>query len=218
MRMPEPTPIYRIVHIDNLPMLLEHQGLHAPNAPGRDDTRYRKIHNEEIQEKRRQRRVPCGPQGVIHDYVSFYFGPRSPMLFQLHTGWVKHYHDGQEPIIYLVSTVQRVAEAGLPFVFSDGHGIKAFTRWFSSLGDLAKVDWDAAYATIWKDTIDDMDRQRRKQAEFLIHKFCPWEVIESIGVRSQAMKEKTERALSVATSELRPVEIRTDWYYRGDND
>jgi hypothetical protein len=213
MKMPEPTPIYRIVHIDNLPILLERKGLHAPNSQPNDGNPYRMIHNEEIQEKRRQRQVPCGPQGVIHDYVPFYFGPRSPMLFQLHTGWVKGYTDGQEPIIYLVTTVQRVVEAGLPFVFSDGHGIKAFTKWFSSLGDLARVDWDAAYATIWKDTIDDMDRQRRKQAEFLVHQFCPWDIIESVGVRSQAMKERVERALGAVASAARPVVIRTDWYY-----
>lgn len=101
----------------------------------------------------------------------------------------------------------------MPFVFSDGHGIKAFTRWFSSLDDLAEVDWDATYATMWKDTIEDMDRQRRKQAEFLVHRFCPWDIIESIGVRSRAMQERVERALGAASSAVRPVRINSDWYY-----
>ena len=89
------------------------------------------------------------------------------MLLQLHTGRVENYDEGQEPLIYAVSTVETIAQAGLDFVFSDGHGIAAFTQWFDDLNDLDKVDWDMAYADYWADTVDDMDRQRRKQAEFL---------------------------------------------------
>jgi ssDNA thymidine ADP-ribosyltransferase, DarT len=76
----------------------------------------------------------------VHDYVAFYFGPRSVMLYQLHTGWVEGYKEGQEPLIHLVSTCQSVAEAGLRFVFSDGHGLARFTAWYDQLPDLDKVD------------------------------------------------------------------------------
>jgi hypothetical protein len=136
------------------------------------------------------------------------------MLFQLHTGWVSGYTEGQDPIIYLVSTAQRISASGLPFVFSNGHGIAAFTSWFDDLGLLSEVDWNTAYATTWKDTLDDMDRQRRKQAEFLVHRFCPWEVVDSIGVRTRQMKERVEAILadSLATAQP-PVIVRTDWYY-----
>lgn len=214
MKMPDPTPVYRIVHIDNLPTLLERGGLHAPNHQPDDGLPYRAIHDLEIQVKRRQRRIPCGPGGVIHDYVSFYFGPRSPMLFQLHTGRVSGYTEGQDPIIYLVSTAQRISASGLPLVFSNGHGIAAFTSWFDDLGRLDEVDWSAAYSTIWKDTLDDMDRQRRKQSEFLVHRFCPWELVDSIGVRTRQTKERVEAILadSLATAQP-PVIVRTDWYY-----
>lgn len=214
MEMPEPTPIYRIVHLENLPSLIERQGLYAPNNQPNDGRAYRVIHNEEIQEKRRQRQIPCGPRGVIHDYVSFYLGPRSPMLYQLHTGWVKGHKDGQESIIYLESSVQRVSQAGLGFVFSDGHGIAAYTKWFDDPGRLSEVDWDTVYATTWNDTIEHMDRQRRKQAEFLVHRFCPWQIIERIAVRTQGVKVQVESILanSMATA-LRPVVVRTDWYY-----
>ena len=37
-------------------------------------------------------------------------------------------------------------------MFSDGHGIARFTSWFDNLGDLDKVDWEAVYAKIWRDT------------------------------------------------------------------
>jgi hypothetical protein len=210
--MPRPTPIYRLLHIDNLEVILDCGGMHAPNNPPEGGCDYRAIHNVDIQKIRRQRPIPCGPGGTMHDYVAFYFGPRSPMLLQLHTGRVENYDEGQEPLIYAVSTVETIAQAGLDFVFSDGHGIAAFTQWFDDLNDLDKVDWDMAYADYWADTVEDMDRQRRKQAEFLVHRFCPWEVVNRIGVLNEAVKEKVEHILQRKKISM-PVEVRRQWYY-----
>lgn len=77
---------------------------------------------------------------------------------------------GQEPLIYLVSTVEAIDQAQLDFVFSDGHGITAFTQWFDDVQNLTRIDWDMVYADYWADTIADMDRQRRKQAEFSVYR------------------------------------------------
>ncbi|WP_040415676.1 DarT ssDNA thymidine ADP-ribosyltransferase family protein [Desulfococcus multivorans] len=71
----------------------------------------------DIQKIRRQRPIGCGPGGTVHDYVAFYFGPRSPMLLQLHTGRVEDYDEGQEPLIYAVSTVGIITQRGLGFIF-----------------------------------------------------------------------------------------------------
>ncbi|MFO8089686.1 MAG: DUF4433 domain-containing protein [Desulfatiglandaceae bacterium] len=212
MLIPRPTPIYRLLHIDNLAVILDCGGMHAPNHPPEGACDYRAIHNVDIQKIRRQRPIACGLGGTVHDYVAFYFGPRSPMLLQLHTGRVEGYGEGQGPLIYAVSTVERVTHAGLGFVFSDGHGIAAFTQWFADLNDLDKVDWGMVYAEYWADTVDDMDRQRRKQAEFLVHRFCPWDVVERIAVLNNAVKQKVEHILH--REEIsRPVEVRPQWYY-----
>lgn len=116
MKTPNPAPIFRIVHVENLPTLLARGGLHAPNHTPDDDLPFRVIHNPDIQAQRRISGIPCGPRGVIHDYVAFYLGPRSPMLFQLHTGWVTGYAEGQEPLVYLVSTAQSVHDSRTQFV------------------------------------------------------------------------------------------------------
>jgi hypothetical protein len=214
MNVPTPTPIFRFLHVDNLQTCLRRGGLHAPNHTPKDGLPYKTIHNVDIQEQRRVTRIPCGPRGVIHDYVAFYFGPRSPMLLQLHTGRVPGYSEGQEPLIYVVSTAQAVQTSGTWFVFSDGHGIATFTEWFDKLDDLDKVDWDAAYATVWRDTVDDMDRQRRKQAEFLVHRRCDWNLIREIGVLNGRMKTRVEQILGGFPQELnRPVNVRPQWYY-----
>jgi len=200
--------------VDNLPVILQRGGLHGPNHVPNDGLIYRTIHNVDIQNVRQVRRIPLGLCGTIHDYVPFYLGPRSPMLYQLHTGWVAGYTEGQSPLIYLVSTVQAVVKAGLRWVFSDGHGIAIFTSWFDNLADLAKVDWDTVYARLWRDTVDDMDRQRRKQAEFLVHEFCPWEVIQEIGVIDGVALAQVEAILKQFDANMRRlVHIHGEWYY-----
>jgi len=214
MPVPQPTIIYRIMHIDNLGICLERGGLHAANHVPDDGLVYKTIHNEDIQRVRRVKLIPCDPGGTIHDYVSFYFGPRSPMLYQLHTGWVPGYSEGQEPIIYLVSTVQRVYDAGAQYAFSDGHGIAEFTKWYDDLDALDQVDWTAVNATQWNDTVDDMDRQRKKQAEFLVHEFCDWALIRGIGVLNAGMKAKAENVMGEFPSGLhRVVSVHPEWYY-----
>ena len=214
MPVPTPTPIYRIMHIDNLEVCLRRYGLYAPNFTPKDGLAYRTIHNTDIQRNRKSYCLKHGPCGVVHDYVAFYFGYLSPMLLQLKTGQVEGYNEGQEPLIYLVSTVQTLSQADAEFVFSDGHGIAAYTDWYDDLADLNKVDWDVVYLRYWKDTIDDMDRQRRKQAEFLIHKFCDWNFICEIGVLNAKMLQRVEAIMSAFPASLhKPVSIHDKWYY-----
>ncbi len=214
MAVPSPVPIYRFIHMDNLQIYLKRGGMHAPDNTPDDGLIYRTIHNPSIQSQRHVTTIPCGPGGCVHDYVPFYFGPRTPMLYQLHTAWEIDYREGQEPLIYLVSTAQEVERSRTRFVFSDGHGIAHYTAWFDSLEDLDKVDWKTVYAGIWRDIPADMDRQRRKQAEFLIHQFCDWSLIQEIGVINAGTKQKVELILQGFPVIIkRPVIIRRMWYY-----
>ena len=209
-----PTRVYRFFHVDNLRTCLKRGALYAPNFVPEDGLPYKTIHNPDIQQVRKVKHIPCGPCGVIHDYVAFYFGPCSPMLFQLHTGRVAGYSEGQEPLIYVVTTAQAVQVSGARFVFSDGHGVARYTQWFDDLADLDKVDWSVVYARDWRDTTDDMDRQRRKQAEFLIHRQCDWRLIQAIGVLNERMQHEVERILREFPAAMaRPVQIRPEWYY-----
>ena len=214
MIRPIPTPIFRIFHVDNLPVLLQRGGFHAPNFTPDDGLTYRTIHNVDIQTKRRVRTIPCGPSGVVHDYVPFYFGPRSPMLLQLHTDRVAGYTEKQGPLIYAVTSAQAIVDAGLQFVFSDGHGIAFISRWFDNLVHLDRVDWEMVYERWWADNVNDMDRQRRKQAEFLVHRFLPWEQVERFGVVDSDRKGQVEHVLGMYPAAMRrPVEVRPEWYY-----
>lgn len=216
MTVPIPTPIFRITHVDNLDgNILPRRGIYAANMTPKDGLPFRPIHHQNIQVKRSNTKVPYGPRGTIHDYVPFYFAPRSPMLYAISRGGVELCDEGQKPIIYLVSTAQSVAQAGLGYVFTDGHGIMApLTSFFTDLGQLDQVDWEIMEAKYWRDEDDDMDRKRRRQAEFLVYKFFPWEFVDYIAVIALDMKERVQDILSGLPSDMnKVVKVNRDWYY-----
>lgn len=212
--IPADIQLYRLVHTDNLPTLLTRGALHAPNWTPNDGLAYRTIHSATVQASRHDRPIPCGPGGTCHDYIPFYFGPLSVMLLNLKTGRVADYNEGQAPLVYLTTTVQRVKDAGCRFVFSDGHGLARITNWYDDLAQLDQVDWGLVGARYWADQPDDNDRQRRKQAEFLLWKSLDWSLIESIGVLDQQAKANVEAVLGQHPDLPGPeVETRPEWYY-----
>ena len=176
------------------------------------NTDFTSIAHQSIQDRRATTTVPCGPQGVVHDYIPFYFAPRSPMLYSISKGNVAGYDGDQRSVIYLVSTADAVANQGTGFVFTDGHAIMAMSRFFDNLDDLDKVDWQLMHSRYWFDTQQDNDRKRRRQAEFLVYHFFPWELISRIIVmdkrtESALVKELTSAGVSTSVQCYRP------WYY-----
>ncbi|MCH8963013.1 MAG: DUF4433 domain-containing protein, partial [Bacteroidetes bacterium] len=176
------TLIYHITHVDNLQRILTEGGLWCKAEQIARTVEYQNIAHQNIQDRRATTPVSCGPGGVLHNYVPFYFAPRAPMLYAIHNGRVQGYTGGQTAVVHLVSSVERIVEAQLPFVFTDGHGTVAYTSFFEHLDDLTKIDWKVMQARYWNNTLQDSDRKRRRQAEFLIHTFCPWERLLGIGV------------------------------------
>lgn len=176
------------MHVDNLDLCLRRGGMYSTNHTPGDGGVYKTIHDTGVQANRHNKPVPCGPGGTLHDYVPFYFGPLSVMLLQLKTGRVSGYNDGQEPLVYVVAYAQDIVASGCGYVFTDGHSLARITEFFSDLCHLDRVDWSMVNQRYWKDTVDDSDRQRRKQAEFLVHRCCDWSLVREVAVATEAMK------------------------------
>lgn len=210
--IPKPTYIFRIMHIKNLPEILKDGYIYCCNQLNKMGKLYESIAHESIMNRRASTIVPCGPQGNLLDYVAFYFGPRSPMLYSIYNGNVEGCSGNQEDLIYVVSTAQRIEEAGKGFVFSDGHGIVVFTRFFENFSDFDKIDWNLMNAKYWYDTDADPDRKRRRQAEFLIYQKFPWDLVTEIGVLTIQMKEYVKSHLDDSGYNTQ-VRIKPDWYY-----
>jgi hypothetical protein len=144
-----PITIYHITHIHNLESIISEGGLLAYNAMRAAKTQYTNIAYENIQDRRATTYVPCGRGGVLHDYVPFYFAPRSPMLYTINRGNVTNYTQGQAAVIHLVSSIENIESAGLDFVFTDGHAVMTFTDFFDDLNYLGAIDWDVMESRYW---------------------------------------------------------------------
>jgi hypothetical protein len=67
---PQLARIFRIVHISNVPWILDHGGLHCQNS-AEQDPNYVNIGNPSLIDKRTRLNVPIPPAGPLSDYVPF---------------------------------------------------------------------------------------------------------------------------------------------------
>lgn len=201
--------ILHITNVGNLPAILQLGGLWSNNhLPAGAPAPISSAHAN-IQARRAGTVVPCGPGGSLHDYVPFYFGERSPMLYANHTGFAGS--GGQRPLIYLVSDVQRVVQGGCQWVFTDGHAemLRGLTRAHNSIAALQGLDWVAIRARFWG---ADAETKRKKQAEFLVYRFFPWTLVSEIVVLDAAMQAQVHGILAGQTH-APAVTVTPSWYY-----
>ncbi len=204
------TAIYHITHVNNLAGILKEDGLRCDRAALA--LKSVQIGHQHIKARRMVRQVPLPPGGTLGDYVPFYFAPRSPMLYVINSGRVEGYDGGQQPVIHLRTSAESVAEAEVDWVFTEGHAEMAFTDFYNDLEDLDKIDWPVMRSRYWFDTDEHPDRKRKRQAEFLVHQFFPWELVEYIGVYGKGIEEQVQRLL--AKSKHAPqIGVERGWYY-----
>jgi hypothetical protein len=166
---------------------------------------------QDLKLKRSTWPVLVGPGGTLADYVPFYYAPRSPMLYVIAGGYVSGYGGGQAEVAHLVVEADALAARG-DFAITDGHAATALTQQFDDYARLDHIDWDVMRATYWRDTDDDGDRKRRRQAEFLARESVPFAAVEQIAVMTESLAELVDGALADASH--RPhIVVRRDWYY-----
>ena len=204
------TYIYRIIHYKNLPFILQN-GLHAANSPVQDPG-YINIGHRTLIQRRDTRKVDVSPHGFLADYVPFYFTKKAPMLLLIRNKKVIGFDGSQDEIIYLVSSVERIGELKLPFVFTDRHAVLEHTTFYNNVVDLPKIDWGLINAEYWANTEQDNQRKERKQAEFLVHHHAPVESILGIVCVNESTLTDVKAMLTAANSSLQAI-IRQDFFY-----
>lgn len=205
-----PTLIFRLMHYANLEYTLS-KGMYCGNSQNADPN-YINIGHRNLIGKRGKRIVPTTPGGVLNNYVPFYFAPRSPMLYSICHKNVDGFSGKQSDIIYLVSSVEKIISAKIPFVFTDGHAYEIFSRFFNQINDLDKVDWTIMGATYWNNTEQDNDRMRRRMAEFLAYQFVPPSCILAIVVYNEKIKNIVGSTQIKCNTKINTI-IKRNWYY-----
>lgn len=180
--------IFRIVHKDNVNQVLR-EGCHCRNAVAAE-AGYVEIGNQELIRRRTERIVPCDPGGALSDYVPFYFTPYTPMIYNIKTGYGVP-QQSLEDIVILVSSLRRMAKQNIPFVFSDRHAYLKMAQFSNDLADLDRIIWPVLQARDFKH--DDSDKFEKYQAEALVHRHVPVDVLMGIACYNAETRDQLRK-------------------------
>jgi len=207
---PKKALIWRIVHRDNIPWILDN-GLHCGNSAIQSPN-WVHIGNPELIDKRATHPVPVGMGGCLNDYVPFYFTPFSPMMKNIHSGWGGIRQQPNDEIVIMVSNLYRVRDFALPFVFTDGHAYYAWSNFYTDLTDLHKIDWDIIQARNFRRDPDDPAKFERYQAEALVHGHCPVQALDGMVCYTESTKQQLDTWLQQRNLAMQVI-ARPGWYF-----
>lgn len=203
------TRIYRLTHYRNLPFIFRN-GLHCPNCIVKHPD-FVNIGFQTLIDSRGTTPVKVEPGGVLNDYVPFYFCPRSPMLFMIHKGRVLEYKGTQQELVYLVSNVEAVDAAGIPYVFTDRHAKLSYAQHYNNCNQLDNLDWDAIKNEHWGQQYGETIKEK-KQAEFLVHQTLPFSLVKGIVCHNDDVYRAINQMMNDTGTSL-PVVCKPQFYY-----
>ena len=212
MPVPNQPKIYHIVHMDRLPHIIAvghlYSDAHMQAQQGMGTT----IGMSSIKARRLTLGLSSHPGLHVGDCVPFYFCPRSVMLYviscQNHPELA--YHDGQEPIIHrevdLHTVLKRARKEKKRWAFTTSNAGARYFEDYCTIDALDNIDWEAVEARDWRTC------KEEKQAEFLVERSFPWDLVEHIGVKSKIVQQQVNEMLLQAVHRP-PVDVQTRWYY-----
>lgn len=225
MATPQPVRLFHITAIGNVQAICRAGALLAKNAVAAAGVNYQNIAHGGAQGARAAKAVPVSPGGTVHDFVPFYFAPRSPMLSAIHNGKVAGCQVLQQDIVHFETTVDRVTAAGEAFAFFDRNATLAYSKAYNDLARLDAVAWDLlmepptldGFCKYFQNRHQEaryVDRMERRQAEFLVQGRVPLAQFARVGV-CNAERARVVSAILAAERVPLPVEVMPDWYFLG---
>lgn len=163
-------------------------------------------------DKRARRVVPVNPGGTLSDYVPFYFTPFSPMLYNIKTGYNGMRQTPMPEIVILVSSLHRVAELQIPFVFTDRHAYLQTAQFKTELRELDVVDWGILAARDFQRVPNDPGKIERYQAEALIQRHVPVSALLGLVCHDSQREAQVRGQMSQQGVSLQVV-VKPDWYF-----
>lgn len=201
------TYLFRMTHIENMPHILQFGITHSLSSNA--NANFVPIGDGSLITTRNNFLLNNGRR--LGDYIPFYFGKRTPMLYVVQNGFNMVAPTPAENIVYCVTSLRKIIDLQLDFVFTDGHAVDRFTSQYtiSDIDNLDKIiDWNAVNAKYWHDD-NDLDLKRRKEAEFLILGDIPFNGILGFLVYNQNAKN---RMISFGADDSN-VHIKPEFYF-----
>ena len=226
MTMPVPVRLFHITAIDNLPAIFQQGALLCKQQSQVAGINYHNIAHAGAQGVRSAKAVIDPPGGSIHDYVPFYFAPRSPMLMAIHGGKVAGCSYRQDDIVHFELLVRAVVQHTRDFVFFDRNATKVYSQAYTDPHQLKDViDWGllteppqldgfCKYFSDKPEPAKYTDRLEKRQAEFLVKHQVPLAWFTRLGVINDSKAEQVRALISQFGLNL-PVAVMPDWYFTG---
>ena len=215
MPAPSDPKIYHITHVDNLRAIIAADGLLSdaemlktggPNQMvGMSHIKQRRLEKIKLEE--------CYPDDFVGEYVPFYFCPRSVMLYLIYQRNSQlTYQGGQGPIVHLEADLHKVVnwaeERGRKWAFSLSNAGAYGVEFRNGLDKMGEINWEAVAANSWGHS----NIKHWKQAECLLYRSFPWNLVDRIGVLDNAVAQQVAQAL-VGADHHPQIEITRNWYY-----
>ena len=134
------------------------------------------------------------------------------MLYNIKTGFHGVPLRPMDEIVILVSSLHRLIEFELSFLFTDRHAIYRTTNFFSTLEDLCHIPWEQLQARDFRRDPEDPDRFERYQAEALVHQYVPISALKGIVCYNGGVKNVIDMELERRTLDL-DVKAYPRWFF-----
>lgn len=96
-----------------------------------------------------------------------------------------------EDIVILVSSLRRLQEQNISFVFSDRHAYLKTAQFSNDLNDLEWIIWPVLQARDFKR--DDLDKFEKYQAEALVHRHVPVGSLKGVVCYNSEIRDYVKR-------------------------
>lgn len=199
--------LFRMTHIENIPHILQFGITHSSSQNANPN--YISIGDSGLINTRNLTLLENGR--CLGDYIPFYFWYKMPMLYVIQKGFNDLNTVNVEEIVYCISTVQKIIDSRLEFVFTDGHAVNRFSSMYTSneIKNIDKIlDIKAIKAKYWNDG-NDLDKKRRKEAEFLVLGDIPESVIQAYVTYNTDIKNR----LTTLGINADKISVKPDFYF-----
>ncbi|MCC7374183.1 MAG: DUF4433 domain-containing protein [Verrucomicrobiales bacterium] len=218
MPVPAQPKIYHILHVDRLASVLADGRLWSDAMVQQRVSPGTTIGMSSIKARRLQSALTSHPKLTVGECVPFYFCPRSIMLYLIYQA--NHpeltYRGGQGPILHLEcdlrASIAWAEDQGRRWAFTLSNAGSFYFEDRAKITQLDEINWEAVGATRWSGNGVDRSIKEGKQAEFLLEKSAPWELVQRIGVGSRSIYQQVAGLLAGQTHRPK-LEIIPDWYY-----
>ena len=134
------------------------------------------------------------------------------MMYKIKTGHGGITKRANKDIVIFVSSIHRLRELGVPFLFTNQHAYPVDTDFYSDIADLKHIAWTLLQNRDFKTDDANPGKQLRYQAEALVHEHVPLNALLGIVCYNDEVKQQIE-AMMQARGQNISVKTLTKWYF-----